>query len=128
MGRYGGAFAGRVDDAADTSAEAKEQRVRALFPANALPATTLIVPETQTRDRCRFSFSRTTGDLEFAEDAVVGPVSENGHRLASERVSTVLNAVVRDLTPTLSEICGRPTSTRRGVSRSRSWRSSTKEV
>ena len=60
MGRYGGAFAGRVDDAADTSAEAKAQRVQALFPAGALPATTLIVPETQTRDRCRFSFSRTS--------------------------------------------------------------------
>ena len=102
MGRYGGAFAGRVDDAADTSAEAKEQRVVAMFPAGALPPTTLIVPETQTRDRCRFSFSRTTGDLEFAEDGVVGPVSENGHRLASERVSTVLNAVVRELTPTLA--------------------------
>ena len=100
MGRYGGAFAARPEG--DTSAEAKEQRVRALFPAGALPPTTLIVPETQTRDRCRFSFSRTTGALEFAEDGIVGPVSENGHRLASERVSSVLNAVVRDLTPTLS--------------------------
>ena len=49
MGRYGGAFAARPEG--DTSAEAKEQRVRALFPAEALPATTLIVPETQTRDR-----------------------------------------------------------------------------
>ena len=39
MGRYGGAFAARPD-AADTSAEAKEQRVVAMFPANALPATT----------------------------------------------------------------------------------------
>ena len=102
MGRYGGAFAGRVDDAADTSAEAKAQRVVAMFPADALPATTLIVPETQTRDRCRFSFSRTTGDLEFAENGVVGPVAENGHRLASQRVSSVLNAVVAELTPTLS--------------------------
>jgi len=102
MGRYGGAFAGRVEDAADTSAEAKEQRVVAMFPAGALPTTTLIVPETQTRDRCRFSFSRTTGALEFAENGVVGPVAENGHRLASERVSTVLNAVVRELTPTLA--------------------------
>ena len=81
MGRYGGAFAARPD-AADTSAEAKEQRVVAMFPAGALPATTFIVPETQTRDRCRFSFSRTTGDLEFAENGIVGPVSENGHRLA----------------------------------------------
>ena len=80
MGRYGGAFAGRVDDAADTSAEAKEQRVVAMFPAGALPPTTLIVPETKTRDRCRFSFSRTTGDLEFAEAGVVGPVSGGGSR------------------------------------------------
>ena len=38
MGRYGGACAGRVDDAADTSAEAKAQRVQALFPAGALDA------------------------------------------------------------------------------------------
>ena len=33
MGRYGGAFAARPEG--DTSAEAKEQRVRALFPAGA---------------------------------------------------------------------------------------------
>ena len=100
MGRYGGAFAARPDG--DTSAEAKAQRVQALFPAGALPTTTLIVPETQTRDRCRFSFSRTTGDLEYAENGIVGPVSEKGHRLASQRVSTVLNAVIRELTPILA--------------------------
>lgn len=100
MGRYGGAFAGRPDDA-DTAPEAKAARARALFPAGSLPPPQLLVPEGE-RDRCRFSFSRTTGALEYAEQGIVGPVSEKGHRLASRRVSAALNAVVNALTPVLA--------------------------
>ena len=40
--------------------------------------------------------------MEYAENGIVGPVAEKGHRLASQRVSSVLNAVVQALTPTLS--------------------------
>ena len=59
---------------------------------------------------------------------MVGPVSEkNGHRLASERVSTVLNAVVREGDADPRRLRAAHVHAPRAA-RSPSWRSSTKEA
>ena len=84
------------------------------------------MPETQTRDRCRFSFSRTTGDFGICGERYcrTGLRERPPPRLGARLKCTERRRP--SLTPTLSRN-GRPTSTRRAAARSQWWRSCTRE-